>query len=137
MGYIILVSRFLKNSWFDVTRKFLTSICQRVHFRWSCNSLNHFIPSVSFCSPWKHHKSWTFLFSGGHRNGPAVWNGSNVVKPEVWNLLQYRLLTKSTDTRNFNFRHFYSFVLEILHLPWNFLWHTKDRSFSFLHNLTN
>ena len=39
------------------------------------NGLTNFTPLISFYTPWKHQRTFGFLFSGGYGKRPVVWNG--------------------------------------------------------------
>ena len=51
---------------------FIKKMRQSVSIWWQNWSLTHFVPLVSFCTPWKHQKT-TDVFKG-YRMRPVAWN---------------------------------------------------------------
>ena len=51
--------------------------------------LTHFMPLISFYTPWKHHKKilWFHFVFRGYREKPVAWNG--LTFSHYWNIQEY------------------------------------------------
>ena len=58
-------------------------ICQR--YSVYENYITHFMPLVSFYTPWNQQKIWFSDHFRGHRKRPVVWNG--LIKKKFYHLL--------------------------------------------------